>query len=116
MALGRLLLPQQLNDVGRVLRAVAVQNLDLGTRELRDERVDVLGAGECRAEEVSGGVGDGVAVVALAPVRLQDDYRPVEELVHQLQWKKEDGEPVVIRKIESPQLGFALLSSLLLPR
>ena len=61
-----------------------IPNLDLGARELRDERVDVLGARERRAEEVPGGVGRRVAVVALVPVRLQDDHRPVEEVVHHL--------------------------------
>ena len=71
------------------LRAVAVQHLDLGARQLRDERVDVLGARERRAEEVPGGVGRGVAVVALVPVRLQDDHRPVEEVVHHLREDEE---------------------------
>ena len=61
-----------------------IPNLDLGARELRDERVDVLCAGEGGAEEVPGGVGRRVAVVALVPVRLQDDHRPVEEVVHHL--------------------------------
>ena len=59
-------------------------HLYLGPGELREERVDVLGAGERGAEEVARGVRGGVAVVALAPVRLQDDDRAVEQLVHHL--------------------------------